>query len=286
MRLPRFLRRTRHSRGQALVEFALILPLLALLLVMAIDFGRVFFGRIAIENAARIGADFAAGHAGSWEGTTPVNEALDNQALYRTQIAQDLQALNCDLAGDPSDPIEDRVPEPNFDTDGDGTESFDDGSLVRVTLVCDFGLITPLAETFFGGPVNLSAESEFPINGVIHTGLFGGAPPPPPPPGGCATPPEAAFSTNPAPTGGGRVNITSGTNVTFTDTSTTVPGCDVTSWEWSFGDGSPVNANEGPVIHVYVHGGGGAPTNYVAQLTVSNSGGSDTQTITVRVARP
>ena len=180
MRLPRSLLRTRPSRGQALVEFALILPLLALLLVMAIDFGRVFFGRIAIENAARIGADFAAGHAGSWEGTTPVEEALDNQALYRTQIAQDLQALNCELAGDPTDPIEDRVPEPNFDPDGDGTENFDDGSLVRVTLDCEFGLITPLAETFFGGPVSLSAESEFPINGVLHTGLFGGAPPPPP----------------------------------------------------------------------------------------------------------
>src|SRR5687768_13387323 len=210
---------------------------------MAIDFGRVFFGRIAIENAARIGADFAAGHAGSWEGTTPVEQALDYQALYRTQIAQDLQALNCELAGDPSDPIEDRVPEPNFDPDGDGTESFDDGSLVGVTLVCEFGLITPLAETFFGGPVRLSAASEFPINGVIHTGLLGGAPPPPPPPGGCATPPEASFSTDPAPSAGGRVNIGSGTNVTFTDSSTGGPGCVVTSWEWTFGDASPVDTN-------------------------------------------
>ena len=50
-----------HVRGQALVEFALVLPLLALLLVMALDFGRVFFGWVALQNAARIGANYA-GH--------------------------------------------------------------------------------------------------------------------------------------------------------------------------------------------------------------------------------
>ena len=44
------------SRGQAMVEFALVLPLLALLLVVAIDFGRVFFGWVSLTNAARVGA--------------------------------------------------------------------------------------------------------------------------------------------------------------------------------------------------------------------------------------
>ena len=37
-----------------------MLPILALLLVMAVDFGRVFFGWVALQNAARIGADYAA----------------------------------------------------------------------------------------------------------------------------------------------------------------------------------------------------------------------------------
>jgi Flp pilus assembly protein TadG len=49
----------RVSRGQALVEFALVLPVLALLLVVAIDFGRVFFGWVSLTNAARIGANYA-----------------------------------------------------------------------------------------------------------------------------------------------------------------------------------------------------------------------------------
>ena len=33
-----------------MVEFALIMPLLVLLLVMAIDFGRVFFGWVALDD--------------------------------------------------------------------------------------------------------------------------------------------------------------------------------------------------------------------------------------------
>jgi Flp pilus assembly protein TadG len=44
------------SRGQALVEFALVLPLLLLLLIGAIEFGRLFFIKIALTNAAREGA--------------------------------------------------------------------------------------------------------------------------------------------------------------------------------------------------------------------------------------
>ena len=49
-----------------MVEFALILPLLALLLIMAIDFGRVFFGWIALQNATRIAADTASQRANAW----------------------------------------------------------------------------------------------------------------------------------------------------------------------------------------------------------------------------
>ena len=62
MKLLPFHRGSRpRRRGQAMVEFALVLPLLVLLLVMAIDFGRVFFGWVALQNATRIAADYAAG---------------------------------------------------------------------------------------------------------------------------------------------------------------------------------------------------------------------------------
>jgi Flp pilus assembly protein TadG len=45
--------RDRRRRGQALVEFALILPLLILLMVGILDFGRAIFAYNSVSNAAR-----------------------------------------------------------------------------------------------------------------------------------------------------------------------------------------------------------------------------------------
>jgi Flp pilus assembly protein TadG len=43
-------------RGQAVVEFAIVAPIMLLLLGAALDMGRLFYARVAIENAAREGA--------------------------------------------------------------------------------------------------------------------------------------------------------------------------------------------------------------------------------------
>ena len=46
------------TRGQSLVELALILPLLFLLIVNVVNFGGVFFAWIAVADAARTGAQY------------------------------------------------------------------------------------------------------------------------------------------------------------------------------------------------------------------------------------
>ena len=51
-----------RSRGQSLVEFALVLPMILLLMLIAIDFGRVFLGWVGLNNAARVAANYAAMH--------------------------------------------------------------------------------------------------------------------------------------------------------------------------------------------------------------------------------
>src|SRR5438128_819847 len=49
-----------HSeKGQALVEMALILPILVMLAMLTLDVGRVFTGYIALVNSAREGAIYA-----------------------------------------------------------------------------------------------------------------------------------------------------------------------------------------------------------------------------------
>ena len=49
----------RHSRGQSLVEFALVIPLFLVMLFGIIDIGRVIWANDALSNAAREGARFA-----------------------------------------------------------------------------------------------------------------------------------------------------------------------------------------------------------------------------------
>src|SRR6185437_10682149 len=66
-RAPRRLTVHPRARGQSLVEFALILPVLLLLTLIAVDFGRVYLGWINLQNMARIAADFGANNAdGDW----------------------------------------------------------------------------------------------------------------------------------------------------------------------------------------------------------------------------
>lgn len=54
--------RTRHSRAQALVEFALVAPLFFLLLFAIIDFGRYVYYVQILNNAAREGTRYAIVH--------------------------------------------------------------------------------------------------------------------------------------------------------------------------------------------------------------------------------
>lgn len=51
---------TRSRRGQSLVEFALVLPMLLILLLGVADFGRVFAAGITLEASARNAAEAAA----------------------------------------------------------------------------------------------------------------------------------------------------------------------------------------------------------------------------------
>ena len=49
----------RHQKGQGMTEFALILPLLLLLLLGVVEAGRVIWAYITIQNAAREAARYA-----------------------------------------------------------------------------------------------------------------------------------------------------------------------------------------------------------------------------------
>ena len=51
-----------HSRGQGLVEFAVVLGVLIMIMLGVFDLGRAFHSYIVISNAAREGANYGAMH--------------------------------------------------------------------------------------------------------------------------------------------------------------------------------------------------------------------------------
>ena len=102
-------RHQRPSGGQAVTEFALLLPFLLIVMLLVLDFGHLFLGWVNLQNTARIGADFAATHPTAWDLVNPDPVA---QARYEELIRRDATTINCGL---PSP-----IPTPTF-PDGTGT---------------------------------------------------------------------------------------------------------------------------------------------------------------------
>ncbi len=75
----------KRSRGQAVVEMALLGLLLAMLLAAAIDFGRAYYTAVIIENMAGEGAAYAAMYPERELGdsTCSVNSYSDNMSIQR-----------------------------------------------------------------------------------------------------------------------------------------------------------------------------------------------------------
>ncbi len=246
-----------RSRGQSLVEFALVIPILLLLTLTALDFGRVYLGYINLQNMARIASNFAANNPDAW-GATPDAAA---QTRYKNQILADAAATNCVL---PKVAGVTTVPAPVFtDADGDG-KSNGLGDKVKVAIDCTFGVITPGIANILGGSVAVSADSNFPVKSGLTS--FAGTG------GGSGTAPNAAFLGNgviaPSSISGVAPFV-----VDFRDSS----GGSPTAWAWDFKDGSTSTAQD-PGFHTFTN-----PGTYVVSMAASNFLGSSSQTMGVTV---
>jgi len=148
-------RSTRSSRGQSLVEFALVLPVLLILVLMAIDFGRLFSSWVTLNNAARVAANYAAANP---------DEAFGAGSDYETQVNKEgFASLNatCATAG---------VPPPDFaDTavDTNGT-THNMGDVATVSISCNFKVLTPIISAVVGSSLPITASSSF----TIRTGVY------------------------------------------------------------------------------------------------------------------
>ena len=187
----------RLAKGQSVAEFALVLPLLMLLLLVAVDFGRAYMGWVELNNAARVAANYA--------GQNPTGQ-FGSGSAYATLVSTDATGSNCPLT---------TVSAPTFTHTPPQL-----GDQAQVTLTCEFNLIIgsfPGFGQLLPNPATLSATAYFPVRkGSVAVG----------PPACSGTPPVASFTPS-------AISGVSPLTVTFTDTSTGYP----TSWNWNFGDG-------------------------------------------------
>jgi PKD repeat protein len=248
-------RREQRTRGQSVVEFALVVPVLLLLTLTAIDFGRVFLGWVNLQQMTRIAANQAAEHASAWG--TP-GDATE-RAKYQQKVKNDARLINCTLPNPLPDPVINA-----------GTEL---GAPVTVGLTCQFNLITPIIANVLGGTILVSAETTYPVKeGVVATVPGGGAP--------IVVPPVAKFVGSPQ---SGWSNLV----VSFTNSSTGAP----TSQTWNFnvapsstgtGSGSVSPANSlavaPPNVTYTCTGAPGDTCTWGVTLQVGNAGGTHTET--------
>ena len=89
-------------RGQSLIEFALTLPILLLLVIGAMDFGRMFYIKVVTTNAAREGVNYLAYFPDDAQnGYAETLEAIINEAESSNVevVASEVTFTNCCTPG-------------------------------------------------------------------------------------------------------------------------------------------------------------------------------------------
>ncbi|MGA9723415.1 MAG: TadE/TadG family type IV pilus assembly protein [Candidatus Binatus sp.] len=94
-RLPRRGLLWKRSRGQSIAEFGYILPILAILLVASSDFARVFFLSIAVNNAARAGAQYGSQSVQNAANTAAMKAAAVNDGSNVPGLTASAKQCTC-----------------------------------------------------------------------------------------------------------------------------------------------------------------------------------------------
>ena len=149
-RRMRIARRPR-SRGQALVEFALVFPIALLILFGIFDVGRLVFMYTGLTNAAREGARLAI-----------VNQDVGSveERVQDTSFGSTVSNI-----GDPADPVVAYYHEdPDIDDPTTNPEcaTIVTGCIAVVTARVDWSAITPIIGSLIG-PITLTGRSELPV---------------------------------------------------------------------------------------------------------------------------
>ena len=119
----------RNQRGQSLAEFALLLPILLILVLGAIDFGRLYFAYVSVTNASRNAAQY-----GSFNVVRANDEDCSDGNCLRLAAVSDTSDL---LNSSDTNPTVSSEPCANGSLDSQGRQC------VRITVTYTFEPIVP-----------------------------------------------------------------------------------------------------------------------------------------------
>ena len=212
--------RRRSSRGQSLVELALIAPVFLILLLTAIDLGRLMYSQITITNAAKEGA-LVASQGGTWQSGAGCSDANTVMCGALTEaeggfIVVDQTAVNLSPAV----------------CDKDAPYPAGGPPTVTVEVTAPFRLVTPIVASIVGNNI------------VLHASAYAE----------CLAVPAVTFPTAPDPVAAFTANPMSGPEpltVTFNANGSSSPGATITDWSWSFGGSGAVAQHTFPTAGSY-----------------------------------
>jgi PKD repeat protein len=241
--------RTSRWHGQSVVEFAIVLPLFMLILLITIDFGRMFFSYVQLNNAAREGAAYAAANPTDTSGIANHAGTEANSQAQRGEHPLSISTACVDTTG---------ASIPCTAAAGAGGPGF----TVTVTATETFSFITPWIDGFFRNNFKMASSAS-----SVALGLAPNVSATQPP--GCAAP---SFAEITVAGSGLTVDVNGGTSQPSSGL------CHISGYNWTFGDGqSDVSYSTG-TVHTYAVAG-----TYIVRLTVTNQGGTATATTTVVV---
>jgi PKD repeat protein len=242
----------RSTRAQALVEFALIVPVFLFLVVITLDFGRLFFSYIQINNAAREGANYGQGAPTDDVGIEARVDRETNSQGQRGEGTVVVATACADSAG--------AAIACTAATGGAGP-----GNTITVNVSLPFTFLTPMINDFFGGGLSMGASATATVLGYAP-GVNASQPP------GCATP-AASFT----------VIVMSGRTV-FANPSASTPNsgiCNISGYNWDWGDGETSVGTATGDAHTYQFDG-----TYTVVLEVTNQAGNATVSHPATVPAP
>jgi Flp pilus assembly protein TadG len=155
--------RREERRGQALVEFALVFPILVLILLGIFEVGRLVFAYNTLGNAAREGARVAAVNQIEESPDCTNNRPIVNPSTPHWSIKQCAADKAISLGLTDADVDVQYSPPPGVTWT---CSTLRVGCLATVTVEHEYRAVTPIIGDILG-PIGLEAVSEMPIERVF-----------------------------------------------------------------------------------------------------------------------